>query len=104
MPEDYMRAQKHAIDTAISSTVDDVEALATIGTLGIRDTGTVKHCMLSLDEHTIISVTCTDTSKYTSVSKSAGNETMTIQTQTTICIISQHFLPGTAALTVACRR
>jgi hypothetical protein len=96
--EDYLAKQRHALHIALTGTGDNTEAIAALGTLGIKGIGQLKHYALNYGHETLMEIAYIDTGRYTQTSKTmwSNGTAMIVQTQARMYMVSKHYQPGMA--------
>ncbi len=94
--EEYLTKQNQALHIALTGTDDNTDALAALGTLGVRGIGQLRHYSLTYREDMLMEIAYTDTGRRTQTSRTlwANSTAMIIQTQVRMYTISKHFQPG----------
>jgi hypothetical protein len=94
--EEYLTKQKQAIQIALTGTGDDTDALAALGTLGVKGIGQLRHHALTYEDDMLMEIAYTDTGRRTQTSRTlwANGTAMIIQTQARMYMVSKHFQPG----------
>ncbi len=54
--EDYLAKQRHALHIALTGTGDNTEAIAALGTIGIKGIGQLKHYALNYGHETLMEI------------------------------------------------